>query len=91
MNFTKLNIPPELIAKEPLKERDLCKLLCIYKGSGKIEHRVFRDVTALIGAKDLLVFNDTRVINARFFGNKHSGGNVELLLLKELNARPGRS
>ncbi len=74
------DLPPELIAKFPAPERSASRLLHLHADSGAINHLAFRDVLALIKPDDLLVFNDTRVIPARLFGSKDSGGRVELLL-----------
>ena len=71
-------LPPELIAQQPAAERSGSRLL-----DGRRPppvDRVFRELPALLDARDLLVFNDTRVIKARLFGNKDSGGSVELLV-----------
>jgi S-adenosylmethionine:tRNA ribosyltransferase-isomerase len=68
-------LPPELIAQHPAAERSASRLL---DGRGPTPvDRVFRDLPALLEPGDLLVFNDTRVIKARLFGRKASGGAVE--------------
>ncbi len=85
MKLSKINIPEELIAMYPSSERDACKLLCIDVKTNSIEHFVFKDVVDLFSKNDLLVFNDTKVIKARLFAKKPSGGKAELLLLKEKN------
>jgi S-adenosylmethionine:tRNA ribosyltransferase-isomerase len=75
-------LPPELIAQHPLPERSASRLL---DGRGETPvDRVFRDLPALLEAGDLLVFNDTKVIKARLFGTKASGGAVELLVERVL-------
>ena len=71
-------LPPELIAQHPAAERSGSRLLHVC-GQQQID-RKFADLTALLQAGDLLVFNDTRVIKARFFGQKETGGQVEVLL-----------
>lgn len=73
-------LPPELIAQKPLPERSDSRLLVLDARSGRIEDRVFRDLPDLLDSGDVLVFNDTRVIRARLFGHKASGGKVELLI-----------
>jgi S-adenosylmethionine:tRNA ribosyltransferase-isomerase len=75
-------LPPELIAQEPLAERDASRLLVLDRSTGSVRHRVFRDLPSLLCGGDLLVVNDSRVIPARLFGRKLSGGRVELLLLR---------
>ena len=71
-------LPPELIARHPLPERTASRLLCLEAGS--VSHRQFRDLLALVQPGDLLVFNQSRVIPARLFGSKPSGGRVEVLV-----------
>ena len=73
-------LPPELVAQEPLPERSASRLLVVPPAPAPFEDRGIRDLPALLRAGDLLVFNDTRVIPARLFGAKESGGRVEILL-----------
>ncbi len=78
------DLPPDYIAYHPTGKRDESRLLVLERASGAIEHRVFRDLTRYLGAGDLLVVNDTRVIKARLAARKRgTGGRVELLLLRE--------
>jgi S-adenosylmethionine:tRNA ribosyltransferase-isomerase len=75
-------LPPELIAQHPAAERSASRLL-----DGRSEmpvDRIFRDLPTLLDAGDLLVFNDTRVIKARLFGSKATGGAVEILVERVL-------
>lgn len=74
------DLPDELIARYPQKERSSSRLLHLHRYSGQIEHGQFRDLLNLVQANDLLVFNDTRVIPARLLGQKISGGRVEVLI-----------
>ena len=74
------HLPPELIAQHPLPERDASRLLCLDASHRTIEHRHFRDIPDLLRPGDLLVFNNTRVIPARLYGHKESGGRVEILI-----------
>lgn len=74
------DLPKELIARYPPEDRPSSRLLCLDAGSGDMEHRVFRELAGLLGPGDLLVFNDTRVVRARLFGRKESGGRVEALV-----------
>jgi S-adenosylmethionine:tRNA ribosyltransferase-isomerase len=75
-------LPPELIAQQPVEPRDAARLMVIHRATGQIEHRVFRDIVEYLRPGDLLVANDTRVIPARLFARKvPTGGRVELLLL----------
>lgn len=79
-------LPKELIAQKPAEIRSGSRLLTLDGASGAFADRQFRDIPALLGSQDLLVFNDTRVIPARAFGVKDSGGRVELLLERALTA-----
>ncbi len=74
------DLPEELIALYPPAKRTDSRLLCLNKANGEITHRQFPDLLQLINPEDLMVFNNTRVIPARLFGRKESGGRVEILL-----------
>ncbi len=74
------DLPPELIAQQPLKRRTASRLLALDGPSGLTQDLRFEDLPRLLHPGDLLVVNDTRVIPARLFGRKASGGRVELLL-----------
>lgn len=78
-DFT-FDLPDELIARYPLPQRSDSRLLRLSKDSGRITHGEFTDLPAYLQPEDLLVFNDTRVIPARMFGEKETGGKVEVLL-----------
>lgn len=78
-DFT-FELPDELIARFPLETRSASRLLCVNGNSGELQHRQFTDLTELLRPGDLLVFNDTRVIPARLFGQKASGGKIEVLI-----------
>ncbi len=82
-------LPPDLIAQAPAPERSASRLLALDGASGELRDLVFRDLPQLLRAGDLLVFNDTRVINARLFARKASGGQVELLLERVLAEHRG--
>ena len=73
-------LPRELIAQAPLAERSASRLLLVDPAGDRFEDKRFGDIVDHIDAGDLLVFNDTRVIPARLFGRKHSGGQVEVLV-----------
>ena len=79
-------LPKELIAQRPAEVRSGSRLLTLDGPSGAFADRQFRDFPSLLDSRDLLVFNDTRVIPARAFGVKDSGGRVELLLERVLTA-----
>ncbi len=74
------DLPEELIAHYPPARRSDSRLLCMDRHSGVLQHRQFRELPSLLRAGDLLVFNNTRVIAARLFGQKESGGRVEVLV-----------
>lgn len=74
------DLPTELIAREPVPERSASRLLCLDGATGAVAHRRFADLVELLAPGDLLVFNDTRVIPARLFGRKATGGRVEVLI-----------
>jgi len=80
------DLPQELIAQRPAAERSASRLLALDGASGSCRDLQFRDFPALLDPEDLLVFNDTRVIPARLFGTKPSGGRVEILLERALTA-----
>ncbi len=79
------DLPAELIAQQPLKRRSDSRLLRLSLQDGSIADRMFRDLPGLLTGGDLLVFNDTRVIPARLFGRKETGGRVEVMLERLLN------
>lgn len=76
------DLPESSIAQTPAEPRDSSRLLVLHRVTDKLEHRIFRDVTDYLDAGDLLVLNQTRVIPARIFAKKETGGKVELLLLR---------
>jgi S-adenosylmethionine:tRNA ribosyltransferase-isomerase len=84
------HLPPELIAQAPLPERSASRLLVVPPGTAAIEDRHVRDLPQLLAPGDLLVFNDTRVIPARLFGHKASGGRVEILVERLLPGNEAR-
>ena len=79
------DLPENLIAQYPTEQRSGSRLLCLNSSSGKIQHNKFSDVLSYLNSGDLLIFNDTKVIPARFFGEKETGGKVELLLERLLS------
>jgi S-adenosylmethionine:tRNA ribosyltransferase-isomerase len=74
------SLPPQLIAQRPLAERTASRLLCLDGVSGSVSHKHFVDFPRLLSSDDLLVFNDTRVIPARLWGQKETGGKIEILI-----------
>jgi len=83
----RFELPPELIAQHPLAERTASRLLCLDRVSGAVTHRGFREFPGLLRAGDLLVFNDTRVIPARLYARKETGGKAEILIERVLGER----
>jgi len=82
----KFNLPEELLAEHPAKERDESRLMVLHKDTGKIEHRLFKDVLEYFDDGDVMVMNDTKVFPARMYGNKEkTGARIEVFLLRELN------
>lgn len=78
-------LPGELIAQEPLRERSASRLLVLDKETGEIEHRIFHELPNYLKKGDCLVLNDTRVIPARLLGEKEeTGGKIEFVLLKKV-------
>lgn len=89
-------LPPELIANSPVSPRDHSRLMVINKKDNSITHKHFYDIIDYLDSNDILVLNKTKVFPARVFGNKKTGGKVELLLTKsigefnwEVLAKPG--
>ena len=79
-------LPEASIAQTPAEPRDSSRLLVLHRDRGTLEHRIFRDVTDYLRPGDLLVLNQTRVIPARIFAHKETGGRVEILLLRRRDA-----
>lgn len=85
------DLPPELIAQAPLPNRSDSRLLLVPPGDAPFEDRGFRDLTDLLRPGDLLIFNDTRVIPARLYGRKQTGGEVEILIERLLPGQEVRA
>ncbi|MBN8211449.1 MAG: tRNA preQ1(34) S-adenosylmethionine ribosyltransferase-isomerase QueA [Xanthomonadales bacterium] len=85
------DLPSDLIAQAPLPERSASRLLLVPPGAMSFEDRTVRDLPALLEPGDLLVFNDTRVIPARLFGQKSTGGRVEILIERLLPDNEARA
>lgn len=79
------DLPEKLIAQYPAEQRSGSRLLCLDSSTGEIQHGKFSEVLDYLHSGDLLIFNDTKVIPARFFGEKETGGKVELLLERLLS------
>ena len=79
-------LPKELIAQYPSKERDESRLMVVNRETGKIEHKVFKDLLDYFDEGDTFIFNNTKVFPARMYGRKEkTGAKIEVFLLRELN------
>jgi S-adenosylmethionine:tRNA ribosyltransferase-isomerase len=91
MNKMKLSefdfeLPEELIAEYPMENRDESRLMVIHRDTGKIEHKMFKDVLDYFDEGDVMIRNNTKVFPARMYGNKEkTGAKIEVFLLRELN------
>jgi len=82
----KFNLPESLIAHDPAQHRDESRLMVLHRESGKIEHKVFKDILGYFNDKDVMILNNTKVFPARLYGNKEkTGATIEVFLLRELN------
>jgi len=82
----KYTLPEDLIAKYPAEKRDESRLMVLNRQTGKIEHRVFKDILDYFREEDIMVVNNTKVFPARLYGNKEkTGAEIEVFLLRELN------
>ena len=80
------SFPKELIAEYPSPTRDEARLMVVHRKTGKIEHKVFKDILSYYSAHDVFIINDTKVFPARLFGKKEkTGAKIEVFLLRELN------
>ena len=77
-------LPEELIAQTPIEKRDESRLMILDRNTGKIEHKIFKDIIDYLEPGDCLVRNNTKVIPARLYGKKETGANVEFILLKNI-------
>jgi len=80
------DLPKKLIAKYPTENRDESRLMVVHRDTGKIEHKIFKDVIDYFDEEDVLIFNNTKVFPARLYGRKEkTGARIEVFLLRELN------
>ena len=87
LSMFKFELPEELIAQYPSPRRDESRLMVVHKDTGKIEHKMFKDVLDYFDEGDALIFNNTKVFPARLFGKKEkTNAQIEVFLLRELNA-----
>lgn len=84
----KFNLPDSLIALYPAHNRDESRLMVVHRNTGKIEHRIFKDVLEYFDEGDVFIVNDTKVFPARLYGSKEkTGAQIEVFLLRELNTQ----
>ena len=82
----KFDLPLNLIAQHPSKSREDSRLMVVYKDTGKIEHKAFKDILGFFNDKDVMIVNNTKVFPARLYGRKEkTGAKIEVFLLRELN------
>lgn len=82
----KFDLPSDLVAKFPAKNRDESRLMVLDRKTQKIEHKTFKDIINYFDDQDVMIFNDTKVFPARLYGNKEkTGAEIEVFLLRELN------
>ena len=87
LSMFKFNLPKELLAEHPAKNRDESKLMVVDRATGKITHKKFKDIINYFDDGDVMILNDTKVFPARMYGNKEkTGAKIEVFLLRELNA-----
>ncbi len=80
------DLPEDFIAKYPTENRDESKLMVVHRDTGKIEHKMFKDVIDYFDEGDVMIMNNTKVFPARLYGNKEkTGAKIEVFLLRELN------
>lgn len=81
------NLPDELLADRPAENRDESRLMVVHRDTGKIEHKMFKDLINYFDDGDVMIFNNTKVFPARMYGNKEkTGARIEVFLLRELSA-----
>lgn len=86
----KYDLPLNLIAQHPAKTREESRLMVVHRDTGKIEHKVFKDIINMFDDKDVMIVNNTKVFPARLYGRKEkTGAKIEVFLLRELN-KPNR-
>ena len=84
----KFTLPSNLIASHPSQHRDEARLMVLHRDTGKIEHKVFKDLIKYFSAGDVFIMNNTKVFPARLYGNKEkTGAKIEVFLLRELNEK----
>ena len=80
-------LPKEMIAQHPEGERASSRLLIFDREAGQIEHKYFKDIAEYFQSGDVLVLNDSKVLPARLNAKKETGGNIDILLLEEIDKK----
>lgn len=80
-------LPDELIARHPMADRTASRLLTLDGNTGELDHKVFKDLIDFLNPNDLMIFNNTKVIPARMYGQKSTGGKVEVLVERVVDER----
>lgn len=87
LSMFKFNLPKELLAEYPAKNREDARMMVLDRATGKITHKKFKDIINYFDDGDVMILNDTKVFPARMYGNKEkTGAKIEVFLLRELNA-----
>ena len=79
-------LPDHFIADKPTSLRDHCRLMCLDRKTGEINHQKFFNLTKILGPNDVLVLNQSKVFPARLFAKKETGGDIEVLLIRQLKS-----
>src|SRR5437016_2513982 len=79
-------LPPELIAQQPLRERDASRMMVVDRGRQAFSDHVFRELPSFLKSGDVLVLNNTKVFPARLIGRSETGARVEIFLVEQLDA-----
>lgn len=80
------HLPESLLAIHPAKNREDARMMVVHRKTGKIEHKIFKDIISYFGDNDVMIVNNTKVFPARLYGNKEkTGAKIEVFLLRELN------
>ena len=86
LSHFKFDLPASLVAQYPTDNRDESRLMVVHRDTGKIEHKVFKDIINYFDEEDVMIFNNTKVFPARLYGRKEkTGASIEVFLLRELN------
>ena len=86
LSYYNFNLPSELIAEKPSKQRDECRMMVLHRDTKTIEHRLFKDIIEYLNEGDVVVANNTKVFPALLYGEKEkTGAKITVFLQRELN------